>query len=93
MIGTADARNHDIPTEEATAIALGRLEAAGLIEFSAKRLTVTKEGRRIVKQRSGDFLGQASSLIPLLAEVPCRDVLHRFEPGQFDSAYDAYAKR
>jgi hypothetical protein len=93
MIGTADARNHDIPTREATAVALGRLEASGLVECSAERLTATKEGRHLVKQRSADFFRQASSLLPFLAEVPCREGLHRFEPGEFESAYEEYAKR
>ena len=93
MIGTADARNHDIPTELATALALGRLEASGLIGTSEKKIMATKEGRKIVKRRSGEFFQQASSLLPLLAEVPCRDDLHRFAPGEFHAAYEAYARR
>jgi hypothetical protein len=89
MIGTADGRNHDIPTEQATATALGRLEASGLIDSSARTFKVSKEGHKIVKRRSGEFFGQASSLLPMLTQIPCRDGLHHFEPGEFNAAYEA----
>ena len=93
MLGSADARNHDIPTEDAAARALGRLEASGLITSTGGSFSVTKLGRQIRKQRSGGFFEEATSLLPLLAQVPCRDGEHRFEPGEFRAAYEAYARR
>lgn len=56
MLGSADARNHDIPIEDAAARALGRLEASGLITSTGGSFSVTKLGRQIRKQRSGASL-------------------------------------
>lgn len=92
MLGSTDARNRDIPTEGAATRALGRLEASGLITSTGGSFSVTKLGRQIRKQRSGGFFEEATSL-PLLAQVPCRDGEHRFEPGEFRAAYEAYARR
>lgn len=93
MIGHADARNHDIPTEDAASRALGCLEASGLITSTGKRFSVTKAGHQIYKQRSGGFFEEPNSLLPLLAEIPHREGVHRFAPGEFRDAYEAYARR
>jgi hypothetical protein len=65
MIGTADGRNHDIPTEQATATALGRLEASGLIDSSARTFKVSKEATR----SSSDVPESSSGRHP--ASCPC----------------------
>lgn len=91
MIASADARNHDIPIEEAAAVALGRLKSSGLVVVNGERLVVTKRGRQIRKKRSGGFFEEASSLLPFLAEVPCRGGRHDFEAGEYEAAYKAYA--
>ena len=93
MLGSADARAHDIPTEEAASRTLGRLEASGLISSSRGKYSVTKAGRQIRKRRSGRFFEEATSLLPILAQVPCQDDEHQFEPGEFLAAYEAYARR
>jgi len=91
MIASADARNHDIPSEEAAAVALGRLESSGLVVTDGGRLVSTEQGRQIRKKRSGGWWEESSSLLPFLAEVPCREGRHYFEPGEYESAYKAYA--
>jgi hypothetical protein len=93
MIGAADALNHDIPTEEQAAASLGRLAASGLIETHHAHYRVTKAGRLVYKQRRGGMFELSGSVLNALRPVPCVEGEVDFTPGQFQAAYDEYARR
>jgi hypothetical protein len=93
MIGSADALNHDIPTETQAAESLGRLLAANLVVVRSGRYRVSASGRAIYKRRQGGMFQLSGSVLAVLVSVPCADGKLEFAPGEFRAAYDEYARR
>ena len=93
VIGSADARNHDIPTESECASIIGTLIASGLVEVKDDYFRVTPTGRKIVKLASGEFFLQSRTLLPPLAENRRVEGQVHFADGEFDEAYQAYRHR
>jgi hypothetical protein len=93
VIGSADAREHDIPTESECASIIGTLIASGLVEVKANRYRVTPTGRRVVKSASGEWFLQPSNLLPHLAENRRVKGVVNFADGEFKEAYQAYSHR
>jgi len=93
IIGSADARNHDIPTESECASIIGTLIASGLVEVKDDRYRVTPTGKKVVKLASGEFFLQSHTLLPHLAENRRVEGKVNFADGDFDEAYQAYRHR
>lgn len=93
VLGSADARNHDIPTESECASIIGTLIASGLVDVNDDHYRVTPTGRKIVKFASGEFFLQSRTLLPPLAENRRVEGKVDFADGEFDEAYRAYRHR
>lgn len=93
MIGAADALNHDIPTETQTAVSLGRLATSKLIEAHGERNRTTRSGRAIFDQRRGGMFELSGSVLKALMSVPCVEGRASLAPGEFQAAFEQYARR
>lgn len=93
LIGTADARAHDVAAEAQAATSLGRLIASGLVLVHNGRFRATDTGRSLYKQRSGGWFEEPGSVLQLLTAVPLVEATWEFAPGEYTAAYDAYSRR
>lgn len=93
LIGAADALNHDIPTETQAAVSLGRLVASDLVEVHRSRYRVTTKGQSIYEQGHGSMFELPGSVLAALRSVRCVDGKVEFAAGEFDAAYEEYARR
>lgn len=95
LIGTADAYNHDIPTEPMIERSIGRLAASGLMSASDDlRVRITGEGRSLVKQAKGGMFERAPRLLALLNDgVAMREGTWPLPPGAWQEAYDHFRHR
>lgn len=92
MIGAADALNHDIPAETQAAVSLGRLIASGLVDVR-EHYRVTSMGRAIYRRRRGGMFEISGSVLDALGSVQCLEGKAEFAPGEFQDAYEQYARR
>jgi hypothetical protein len=93
LIGSADARDHDVPTESECACIIGTLIASGLVEVAKDRYRVTPTGQKIVRSASGELFLQSRRLLPALAEIPRVAGEFIFRDGEFAEAFRAYRRR
>ena len=93
VLGSADARKHDIPTESECASIIGTLIASGLVEMKDDHYRVTPTGKEIVKLASGEFFLQSRTVLPPLAENRRVEGKVAFADDEFDEAYQAYRQR
>lgn len=93
LIATADAYNHDIPTEFTVERSIGRLVASGLAETSDLRVGLTRDGRRFAKQARGRMFERAPKLLQLLQAVPLSEGHWQLPTGAWQQAYDNYRQR
>ena len=94
LIGTADAYNHDIPTEDVIERSIGRLVASGLMTASHDlRVRLTREGRKTARKAKGGMFERAPHLLDLLQAHPLTEGHWPLPPGAWQTAYDAYVRR
>lgn len=93
LIGTADARNHDVATEADAAKSLGRLIASDLLVVKNGKFCATDTGRSLYKRRSGGWFEESGSVLQLLSEVPLVEGTWEFAPGEYMAAYEEYSRR
>ncbi len=93
LIGTADARNHDVATEAQSATSLGRLIASDLLVVKNGRFRVTDTGQSLYKQRSGGWFEESGSVLQLLSAIPLVEGTWEFAPGEYMAAYEVYSSR
>lgn len=93
LIASADALNHDIPTEEVIEHSVGRLTASGLMETSGLRVRLTRAGKRLVSKRRRALFKQAQSVLALLGQQTLTDGHWDLPSGAWEEAYEAYWQR
>jgi len=93
LIGTADAYNHDIPTEEIIERSVGRLVASGLIASEDLRVRLSADGRTLAKQAKGGMFDRAPNLLQLLASRPLVEGRWLLPTRAWQNAYDRYRAR
>jgi len=93
LLGAADAINHDVPRADQASISLGRLSASGLLTVADGRFCATLQARDLYKRRARPMFEQSASMLELLREVELIEDEWRFEPAEFDDAFETYRKR
>lgn len=93
LIGTADAYNHDIPSQAQVERSIGRLVASGLATTSDLRVRLSKQGRALAKQAHGGMFERAPNLLLLLSRWPLREGRWALPQGAWQAAYDQYRSR
>lgn len=95
IIGTADAINHAIPTEEEFDGAARRLSAAGLLTVDGDRMCLTPRGRQLMEEVKAKFWhDEWDRLVKSLAEMPTPDAKagQGLAPGALDHAVTSYLR-
>jgi hypothetical protein len=94
LIASADAYNHDIPTEEVVRRSIGRLRASGLMSVAGLQLHLTGDGRALAKRATGGMFERGPHLLRLLDAWPFRDGCWDDLPqGAWQDSYDEYRGR
>ena len=95
IVGTADAINHAIPTEDEFDGAARRLSAAGLLAVDGDRLSLTPSGRKLMRDvRAKSWHDEWGKLVKVLETkpMPDADLGQGFPPGAFDHAVASYLR-
>ena len=82
LIGTADAYNHDIPTEAMIE------RSIGLMTTTDDLVALTTEGRRLAKQAEGGMFERSPNMLRLLRTRPVVEGRWSLPPGAWQGAYD-----
>ena len=90
LIASADAYNHDIPTEAIVRRSVGRLVASGLLTIADKRMRLSRDGRALARQAKGGMFERAPSLLRLLQRHPLREGEWDLPSGAWQEAYERY---
>lgn len=94
LIVSADAHNHDIPTEEVVRRSEGRLSSSGLMAVADGRVRLTDEGGRLAKCATGGMFERAPLLLNLLRDRPLAEgQWDELSPGAWQDTYDQYRAR
>ena len=93
LIGTADAYNHDIPTEVAVERSVGCLVASGFMVASGLRVALTADGRKLAKRAKGGMFERVPRLLELLDGHSRQEGVWDLPPGAWQRAYDEYRAR
>jgi hypothetical protein len=94
LIASADAYNHDIPTEAIVCGSIGRLRASGLMSVTDLHVRLTDDGRALAKRATGGMFERSPHLLRLLAEWPLSEgAWDELPQGAWQDAYDEYRAR
>jgi hypothetical protein len=95
IVGTADAINHAIPTEEEFDGAARRLSAADLLAVDGDRLSLTPSGRKLMREARARFWHEEwGKLVKVLGEMPMPDAElgQGLASGAFEHAVTTYLR-